>query len=285
MAIDMAKIQQQKAKLSQELSRGGGQSAKFWRPSDGANVVRIMPPWTDEGSLAGQFWREVGQHWGVSSDQKGPVLCPKATEDLDGDCPICDFVEELRKDKTNVQAQETAKEIRAKKAYLLNIVDTDDPVYNAKDVAEYKKARPDRDVPFEAGSPKIQVYACPKTIFDQILNTIMQNNLDITDLDKGHDITINRSGKGLTTRYTVTPQISATSADVSMDDELPALDQIGYLMDFAGMTELLTTGVGGDYVALLPSGSAHSAAASTPEDPAGFDAGDLADEMLSELNG
>lgn len=278
MTLDMDKLRAQKAKLSEELNRGGPR-AKFWRPNNGANTIRVMPGWSNEAPYKGQFWREIGQHWGVSPEQKGPVLCPKATPDLDGDCPICDFVEKLRKDKTNVQSQETAKEIRAKKAFLLNIVDTNDPVYTAKDVAEEKQAKPDRDVPFEAGSPKIQVYACPKTIFDQILDTIMQNDIDITSLEAGYDLTISRSGAGMTTRYSVTPKLKPSSADVGADDALPALDQVGYAMDYAGMVALLTAG---EHTPALPEST--TVVEDDVEDSGNFDADDLAAEMAAELN-
>lgn len=258
MSLDMSKLQQQKAKLAQELSRGSGRSAKFWRPAPGNNVIRIMPSWTTEEPYAGQFWREVSQHWGVSEDQKGPILCPLTTPGIDGECPVCAFVEELKKDKMNASSGQLAKELRAKKAFLTNVVVDSDPVYNAQDVAEYSQKRPDSDVPFEAGDPKIQVYACPKTIFDQILTIIMDNDQDITDLALGNDITINKSGAGLTTRYTVTPKMKPSVSDVAADAEFPALDRVGYVMDFDAMTALLVEGKGGDYAAMLPGDSSPS---------------------------
>ena len=285
MPLDMNKLQQQKAKLTQELNRGSGQSARFWRPSDGDNAIRIMPDWTVEPPFDGQFWREVAQHWGVSPDQKGPILCPLATPYLEGECPICQFVEDLRADKNDVKAQELAKEVRAKKAFLINIVDCNDETYNAKDVAEYKKARPDSDVPFEAGDPKIQVYDCPKTIFDQILNIIMTNDMDITDLEKGNDVVINRQGKGLTTRYTVTPKLKATSSDVSAYAELPQLERVGYNMGFDDMMKLLSEGVGGDFAALLPSGDTPAALGKGDDSDADADADDLEEQMRAGIKG
>lgn len=279
MSLDMSKLQQQKAKLEQELSRGSGRSAKFWRPKPGNNVIRIMPSWTTEEPYAGQFWREVSQHWGVSEDQKGPILCPFTTPGIDGECPICAFVEELKKDKMNTASGALVKEIRAKKAFLVNVVDDADPVYNAQDVAEYTQKRPDSDVPFEAGDPKIQVYACPKTIFDQILTIIMDNDQDITDLAKGNDITINKSGAGLTTRYTVTPKMKPSESDVGADADFPALDRVGYIMDFDAMLSLLTEGKGGDHAALLPGGSSPSLGAGDEEEVSSAD--DLEAEMAA----
>lgn len=284
MALDMAKLQLQKARLTQELTRGSGQSAKFWRPESGDNDIRVMPPWTDEEPFRGAFCREVAQHWGISEDQKGPILCPRETPHLEGDCPVCEFVDELRRDKNDIAKQELVKEIRAKKAYLINIVNLSDPVYNAGDVAEYKKARPDQDVPFKAGDPKIQVYACPKTIYNQILDCIMQNDTDITDLESGNDLVINRSGMGLTTRYTLTPKLKSPPSDVSASVEFPQLDRVGFIMDYSDMTDLLTNGVGGDFAALLP---ANTSTPILPASDAGSnsDVDDLEAQMRAGYNG
>ncbi len=278
--VDMLKVQQQKAKLAQELNRGSGRGARFWRPEDGDNTIRIMPEWTQDEPYKGQFWREVAQHWGISEDQKGPIICPLVTPHLEGECPVCQFVDELRADKNNVAAQEASKGARAKKCFLVNIVDCDDPTYSAKDVAEYKKNKPEFDVPFEAGDQKIQVYACPKTLFDQILNIVMKNDLDIADLESGHDLVITRVGKGLTTRYSVTPKVKSSPSDVSGGVELPQLDQVGFLMTFDEMTKLLTNGIGGDFAALLPSNAAPDALSSDNSRTSSDDADDINASML-----
>ena len=142
MALDWDKLNKQKDSLDEFLSKGGGGVGRsWWKPEHGDNRIRIMPGWTTEGDYAGQFWREVAQHWGLSDDHKGPVICPKKTPLMDGECPVCDLVIALKSDKTNTDALEAAKYIRAKIAYFLNVVNLDDPEYTAKDVAEYKQSR------------------------------------------------------------------------------------------------------------------------------------------------
>jgi hypothetical protein len=90
-----------------------------------------------------------------------------------------------------------------------------------------------------------------------ILNCIMTNDADITDLQKGNDLTINKTGKGIQgTRYAVTPKLKSTASDVSVSDTLPALDRVGYVMSGPDLISMLTDGVGGDYTALLPSDTA-----------------------------
>src|SRR5687768_3387414 len=103
--LDWAKLNKQKEELEARMARGGGAgSIKWWKPVNGVNRIRILPGWTDEGEYAGQFWREVAQHWGVSEDVKGPILCPRETPGLNGSCPICAFVDELKNEKGDAQA-------------------------------------------------------------------------------------------------------------------------------------------------------------------------------------
>ncbi len=249
--LDWEKLNQQKSRLDSKLSKsGGGTRAKFWKPEDGENRIRIMTGWTAEGIFAGQFWREVGQHWNVAEDQKGPVLCPKNTPHLSGPCPICQFVEELKKDKGDVRAQEASRDLRAKTAFLLNVVDRKDATYTAKDVAEFKKSRPDGDVPFEVGDVKVQVYACPPTVFNQVLSTIQVNGIDVTDPEKGHDVIIRKSGKGLKTRYETNIVIKSPAAPEV--DSLPDLGEVGFDMTEEDLLDLLSGGVGSEFSKLLP---------------------------------
>jgi len=247
MGLDWDKLNQQKQRLDTKLSKGGGGTrARFWRPQDGENRIRIMPSWTGEGDFSGQFWREIGQHWNVSEEQRGPVLCPKNTPYLTGPCPICQFVDELKKLKSDTHAQEVAKDLRSKTAFLLNIVDVNDLTYTAADVAEFKKARPEADVPFEVGHVKVQVYACPSTVFNQILSTIQVNGTDVTDPQAGHDVTIRKSGKGLKTRYETTIVLKSTVAPPV--ETLPDLSSVGYSMSVEDLTDLLAGGAGVEFM-------------------------------------
>lgn len=266
MAIDMSKIASQKAALEERLTPKSGGGAKFWRPNTGDNKIRIMPPWESEGFFEGQFWREVGQHWNVNPENKGPMLCPDKTPGLEGECPVCEFVDTLRQDKGNVEAQELVKQIRAKTAYFLNVVDLSDPVYTAQDVAEYTQERPDKDVPFEAGNPKIQVYAAPSTVFNQILGIIKVNQIDITDLSEGHDIVISKKGAGLTTKYETQLIIKATTSDVSEDVTLNDLSKVGRVFKYDELLTALTSGVGGDFAVALPAGGTEKRLASVTTD-------------------
>ena len=284
------KIREAKKRTEEQLSRGGGGArAKFWRPEAGDNKIRIMPTWADDGDFAEQFWREVAQHWQVNEDQRGPILCPRNTPYLEGDCPICEFVDELKKDKTNVEAQKLAKDLRAKRAYLLNVVVLKDPVYTAADVAEFKQANPDRDCPFEPGSPKVQIYACPTSIFDQILGLCSSSGQDMTDIAEGRDLTIKKipNKDVFKTRYEIYPDFEKRDLDCTREElNLPDLSQTGFQMPYEKMLDLLHEGKGGSFIGALPEGGATKALptpgvpAATPESTES-----LEDKMRRELAG
>lgn len=276
MTSVLDKVNKAKAAAEERLSRGGGPRAQFWKPKNGDNTVRIMPPWLNPAHdtdyavpeklefYEGQFWRQVAQHWNVSEDQKGPILCPKETPGLEGDCPICEFVAQLKADKSDVQGQALVKEIRAKTTYLLNVVDSTDSVYTADDVAEWTKSRPDNDCPFQPGDSKVKLYAAPLTVYDAILGLITTSGRDITRLDKGRNIVITRhpNKNPIKTRYTVVPEFDDSGFELR--GELPALHQQGFLMDYDKMLDLLQDGVGGNFVQALPEGTSEPTSAPTP---------------------
>lgn len=285
MGIDYEKLKKAAQELQTRMNRGSGPSMKFWKPASGKNVVRILPPWTDEGAFAGQFHREVHQHWNVT-EESGPVLCPKKTPEAstDKDCPICDFVEQLRARKSDVEAQELAKKLRAKIAFLMSIVDVNDAEYTAKDVAEWKKDRPDTDCPFEVGDVKIQCYAATSTIADAIMNLVLANEMDITDLDAGFNLIITKipNKDPLKTRYTVTPELKKTKAPVSASTKLPDLSKIGKVQSYDDMMKLLSEGPASSFAGLLGSGSSEPAKGDSSWSADG-DGDDLAAEMKSQL--
>lgn len=264
--IDFDKLNQARKALEERRASGSDfQSVIFWKPKHGKNNIRILPPWTNEGEHAGSFFREVAQHWGVSEDMKGPVLCPNKTPDIKQPCPICEFIAELRADKKNVAAAELAKDIRAKTCWFLNIVDLDDSVYTVADVAEAKSARPDAEPEFAAGDLKVQVFAAGPTIFNQIVGIISDNMVDITLPDAGHNLTINKSGKGINTEYGVTLIIKPSALKGwTSETKVNDLSQVGFQMEYSKILEILSNGKGKEHAASLSSGA--SAALSAPEE-------------------
>jgi hypothetical protein len=287
----MDKIRQQQEALEARQAAIGGTSfgarLPFWKPSDGANRVRLLPAWTvdPESTFANQFWRETGQHWNVAPDQRGPVLCPQITEGMNEECPICDFCDSLKADKSDLGKIGLYKEIRAKRAYFVALIDLDDPEYTAKDVAEFKGD----ECPYEAGDPKVQVYACPVTVWNGIVGMMASTGKNITHLTEGRDLIItkipNRQDR-FKTKYQVNAEFDPTDTPVPADFTTPSLENVGWEMSYSDMLKLLTEGKGGDFVALLPNASVEalpeaSGAEVSDEDTSSVD---LREQMKAQLN-
>jgi len=205
----------------------------------------------------------VWQHWNVGAEKSGPVLCPAKTPGSeDTNCPICALVEQLKAQKSNPEAQEMVKEFKAKVAYNLSIIDLKDPIYTSKDLTEWKNTRPDTDAPFEVGDNKIQVYAATSTVYEGLATLVLSNELDITDLEAGHNITISKSGDGLNTKYTVTPEIKPTKLPLPEGFKIPDLSKVGRsFQSVQDMIKVMSEGKAASYVkgvlpANTPSGNA-----------------------------
>ncbi len=231
------RVRQQKAEMEAKAAKKGGSRVAFWKPST-KNVIRVLPTLNEEGEPT-DFWREVFQHWNVKEEQGGPVLCPKKTVGFpEGEgCPVCDFVDALRKNKTSVAAQQVAKEVRAKETFLLPIIDLKDPVYKERDVASNDTLK--------LGDPKVQIYACPSTVFNDILGIIDTNSLDITSLTEGHDLAITKqekAGNKQFATYSVTLMVKPTKAPVPED-----FVTIGWKMTYKELVALVAEGKGGDF--------------------------------------
>ena len=251
MALDLNKLNKTAANVAAILAGGGNRPHNnFWKPSTGKNQVRIMPEWNPEGEFAGQFWREVYQHWNVN--EKGPVTCPNKTPGLEGACPICELVEEMKDDKDPV-VKKAVKDIRAKVAFMVNVQALNDMAYKDTDVAKFQETNPDKDLPFNVGEAKIQFYAAPTTVFNGIISAITDGGNDVTDLKTGNVITIQKMGSGLTTKYTVAPVIKVTAADVEDGIKLPNLENVGVVLPYEKMQKLLSEC---DASQVLSSGSA-----------------------------
>lgn len=173
MAINLAKLKETKEKLN----KSGGRS-EYWKPEDGKNTIRVLPAKSGD-----EFFVEVHTHYKIGFDEKS-VICKKTHEK---ECPICKELDKLS--KGSKKDAELAKDMRAKKAYYLQIVTHDEP-------------------------DKVKLYPAPKTVFEKIIDILLDPDYgDITDPEEGREITIERSGKGLKTKYTVLPKPKATELE------------------------------------------------------------------------
>ncbi len=139
---------------------------------------------------------------------------------------------------------------------MINIVDLKDPKYTETDVEKFNEDRPEDDCPFAVGDAKVQVYPAGQTVFNQILGFMSENQQDLTNLKDGHDITLNKIGSGMTTKYEVTVQFKTTKAPVPADIVLPDLAAVGFAVDTEKLLQILGTSPSAmEFSKLLPSGN------------------------------
>jgi hypothetical protein len=204
----LAKMQ---AKLKNVDLGGGG--AGFWSPKEGKSIIRILPeigkeelsfvmvdPETGKdtefvvephGEME-YFFQPVGKH-SFPPDGKKHCYCPKFTSEGQLDCPVCDLTGDLWKGDKASKA--LAKELGLRKAFWMNIIVRGDD-----------KAGP------KIFTPGVKIFTAIQSIISD------PDYGDITDLADGLDITVERSGTGFETEYSVTPR--RKSSPVSEDPNL-----------------------------------------------------------------
>jgi len=178
MALNLDLIRR-KLKDAQESDMKRG--ANYFSFKDGRNVIRILPPW--EGSS--DFSRVSGKHWGTDKDgNRFFVHCPRDT--FGKHCPICESVSlEWKSPGLTEERKIFLKQISSGPRYLANVVDLND------------KGR------------GVQIAEFPKTVMNEIWKKMVDPELgvgDVSDPVKGFDIIIDRTGKGLGTKYSVEPK-------------------------------------------------------------------------------
>ena len=139
----------------------------FWRPDTGTNVIRILP---EVGTME-FFFVEAGRHY---MDNKS-YDCPNLNSGGEERCPLCEVNQMLYE----AGEKEEAKKWRAGKSYLMNII------VRGK----------------ESEGPK--VYSAGQIVFGQIAGLIGDPDVgDVSDIEEGFDLKLERTGEGLETRYT-----------------------------------------------------------------------------------
>jgi hypothetical protein len=241
--IDKAQKKREEEKKRQEAFKRFGRPVPWWKCKPGTNKVRILPPWTGEGPNAFQFWCERWIHFSVMAieapDEQNQfsVVCPKHTPGA-GDilgygaeesipCPVCEHVASLRASSDPTDS-ELAKSIRAKMRVYYNIIDLADPIWTDDAIEEIKQRGCPEDKLPTAGEPKVQVYSSGPTVMQMILD-YYADNIDIADLETGHNMVIEREGKGINTDYRVRPDLKASKAPITDEEwerEMWNLDEV-----------------------------------------------------------
>jgi len=185
---DLQKVRQDLDDFHSSLSSG------FYKPKVGKNIIRIMPAYSEEGL----FYKRVWVHFNVGPESQ-IVTCLRMFKKR---CFICEQVAKLRMSEDE-DDRELANRMKGRPRYLLNIVDLKD---------------------LESG---VQKFSAPMSVWNNIEMWVNDKDWgDITDPQKGYDIILNRSGRGLGTKYTVQIRKEPTPLpDMSLLEQLNDLDE------------------------------------------------------------
>jgi len=146
-----------------------GQS-KFFKPEEGSNQIRVMPPFDDSGS----FYVEACMHHQFQVDDMGRAFVCKDYHEV-GPCPVCFYIEDLHESEKE-DAASIMKRIAQRVKFNSNI-------YN------YKKE-------------VYQIWGYSAKLLRKILGYMTDPDWgDITDTAEGHDLVVDREGTGLKTKY------------------------------------------------------------------------------------
>lgn len=254
----------------------------YWKPKNGDNRFRLLPPWTDKGPNGEQFWREIFMHFGVTDftapdpDNTFSVPCPKETpgaalalgleEGAKITCPICEAISKLRQSDDPADI-EMAKQSRAKSRVYSNVIDLNDPTWtqNAIDALKANNT-PDEHLP-KLGDPKVQVYTYGPTIMNMILD-FFQDGIDLSDPDEGYDLILTREGEGIKTKYRLRPEMKASKApitDAQLDKHLEDLDKLMPYLSTEQMDLVLQGATAQDVYALSQSADEDEALSTSEE--------------------
>ena len=106
MAIDLAKMKQRQANLTNKGSGGGS----FWKPSDGTQTIRIVP------SADGDPFKDHHFHYNMG---KSSVFCPK--KNYGEECPVCDLVKELYQ-RGDDESVELARKLNTRQRFFSPVI-------------------------------------------------------------------------------------------------------------------------------------------------------------------
>lgn len=188
MGIDINKMRE---KLAAANKKGGSGDSQMWKPEIGEQNIRIVCP------EDGDPFKDYHFHYLKREGFFNSVLCPK--RNFDDECPICEFASKVWKkskasgDKTGM---ELAKSLFAQQRYY-------SPVYVRGQE--------------EAG---VRIWGYGKKAYEQMLNLVLNPDYgDITDPEKGTDITLTYAKPVPPARYPTTTLVPKRKESALADSE------------------------------------------------------------------
>lgn len=199
--MDIEKLKALVAGTKAKMEARSGKGDKAEKPPAGKSKWRILPGWADSNV----FFAEIGEHW--IKDDKGKVLgvlvCERDT--YEKPCEICDAVWTAIKATKDDDQIKALKEMLSKRAFLFNALRLDGAAPSLTD-------------------PKL--LALPPTAAEMFISLVQSRAVDdgvnMLDPNEGYDITIEKTGTGFDTKYSITnslkPSVVAPEALKNLKD-------------------------------------------------------------------
>lgn len=185
----------------------GGGGANFLKMGDGKHLIRILPPWKEDGL----FYQKVGFHRPPGRENVSKkVICPDYTFGKKGTCPICKAKQRVYKQL----GKDAAKDYAYQKRAYLNVLD------------------------MKAGDGQVKVFEAPATVMNPILNFMAEEDSDqLIDLNNGFNILITRKKDGGFTKYEVMVKPGTFDLEAKGFDVDDILDNLTNLDKFVSPPE------------------------------------------------
>ncbi|MGV2866421.1 hypothetical protein [Achromobacter sp. AGC39] len=198
----MATLAELLAKRKQALNAGN--KGKTVKPPEGRSKWRILPSWRPAGHAEPAIDHPFAQHFikDGANALKAVYVCTDKT--FGRPCAVCDAVQAgIKAHEHDPDMKKVLESARSTARILLNALHLDGP-------------NPTTPVILEI-SPRL---------YDSFLNLTMEWGEEVLSLDAGSDVVIERTGKGLDTKYSITPlpASKSTKVDPSIMTKLNNLD-------------------------------------------------------------
>ena len=225
----MSKLMEMIKAKKRAIVAQSGRHEKTHKPQNGKGRYRILPGWDKENPA---FYRDFGQHF-IKNEKDEVVAVYVCSDKTNGKpCSLCDAVFGAIRDTSDDDTLKVLGEAKSKGRILLNALhlDGEDPL-----------------------APVI--LDLTPTTFEQILNIMEEYGEEMLDLEKGVDLVIERTGKGLNTEYKILPAAKSNPVDKAVLARLNNLDEyvaqeyeageakaLAALGGVSGKTPMLTAG-------------------------------------------
>lgn len=191
------------AKRKTERQAKEAQNIKTVKLQDGKSRIRVLPGWRDGDPT---YYHDFGVHWIKAPGESKPQAVYLCVEKTYGrHCDICAAIGEGIRNSADDTVIQALKDSNAAGRVLINAL--------IKSGAE-----PEKPVVLEL----------PSTVASQIEDTLityLDDGVNVLDLDEGHDFIVERTGKGIGTRYSVNVAPKASAVNKKVMTEITNLDQ------------------------------------------------------------